>query len=206
MTYVTFLIFLLLLLTLTHWSQSSDSKNKDNGKKNESNKENVKVDEVPKNSKPSIRETVVDPSLTEVERQTHDSIAEKQTLTDNLQIEGCETKNHEITSELKVNKGAYVSSSSLKSISDDGSVEKSEKSEELENGNVQNQDGSSNENPENLIDQHAHGISVLSTEGSIKSPDISDETYNSDAESDASFEAINPKEKIGSSLSNSGIG
>jgi|GEM_PF-5377568 hypothetical protein len=185
MIYVTFLIFLVLLLTVTHRSQSSDSKNKDNGKKNQSKKEDVKVDEVSEKGQPSMRQTVVDPSLTEVERQTHDSIAEKKTPTDNLQIKGCETKNNEITSKSEVLKGAYVSSSSLKSISDDGSVEKSEKSEELENGNVQNQDGSSNENPENLIDQHAHDISKLSTEGSIKSPD------NSDAESDASFESIN---------------
>jgi hypothetical protein len=38
----------------------------------------------------------------------------------------------------------------------DGSVEEFEKSEKLENGNVQNQGVSSNENPKNLINQHTH--------------------------------------------------
>ncbi|MDB2592704.1 hypothetical protein N9Y17_03240, partial [Gammaproteobacteria bacterium] len=232
MIYVTFLIFLVLLLTLTHWPQSSDSKNKDNGKKNQSNKENVKVDEVPEKGMPSMRKKVVDSSLTDVKSQICSSIAEKQTPTDNLQTNGCETKNNEITSELKGLEGAHVPSSSLNSIVGDisesntersiqpyddsyrlsrlfdesGSVEKFEKPETLENSDEQKQDLSSNRKSESSNNQHAHDISKSSTEGSIKSPDNSDETYNSDAESDASFEAINPKEKIDSSLSNSGIG
>jgi|GEM_PF-3374356 hypothetical protein len=47
----------------------------------------------------------------------------------------------------------------------DGSVEEFEKSEKLENGNVQNQGVSSNENPENLINQHAQDNVSLEVSG-----------------------------------------
>gem|GEM_PF-5452688 len=46
----------------------------------------------------------------------------------------------------------------LQSMVQPGSVEEFEKSEKLENGNVQNQGVSSNENPENLINQHAQPV------------------------------------------------
>jgi hypothetical protein len=46
----------------------------------------------------------------------------------------------------------------LQSMVQPGSVEEFEKSEKLENGNVQNQGVSSNENPENLINHHAQPV------------------------------------------------